>query len=253
MTVTGLSGVTAISSVDGYASLASTSSGHLMSWGHGYLGNGGTYSDVPVEVCAAGTSGACPSGPYLSAVEAFATNSGHSLAFAEETPAHWFKKNVQLAAGGPHVPATIKGTLKLSMLGGVTKCKAAGEEQIWNPSSGGNGEDSLPTLTLTSCKSTPHLCPGSQKTEVIPKGLAWSSQLLPNRTPVPDNIAGVKEVKCSIAGFLDEFGGTLAPDVGTGTLEFSPTSGTLHDSSTGTATVEGSLKLAAGPGKVTAH
>ena len=89
---------------------------------------------------------------------------------------------------------------------------------------------------------------------MVTKGLPWSSQLLPNRTPTPDSIAGMKlEVKCSVAGYLDEFGGTLAPNVGTGTLEFSPGSGTLHDSNTGAATAEGSLKLTAGPGKVTAH
>ena len=131
--VTGLTGVTAIWSHDGYQSLARTSAGHLMSWGGGYLGNGGTFSDVPVEVCAVGTVGACPSGPYLDNVEVFGEGWDHSFALAEETPAHWFKKNAQLPGGGPHVAATLKGSLKLNVLGGVTTCKAAGEEAIWNP------------------------------------------------------------------------------------------------------------------------
>jgi alpha-tubulin suppressor-like RCC1 family protein len=68
-----LGGATAVSANAG-DSVALLSSGAVVDWGEGQdggLGNGaGTTSTVPVRVCVAGSSGPCPSGPYLSGVTA---------------------------------------------------------------------------------------------------------------------------------------------------------------------------------------
>jgi alpha-tubulin suppressor-like RCC1 family protein len=81
--VSGLSEVSAISA-GGLHSLALLGNGTVMAWGanqFGQMGNGTeTGSDVPVAVCAAGTTGPCPTGPFLSGVTAISTGFYHSLA-----------------------------------------------------------------------------------------------------------------------------------------------------------------------------
>jgi alpha-tubulin suppressor-like RCC1 family protein len=85
--VSGLSGVVAVSGgeADGLALLES---GRVMAWGSdegGQLGNGTEgSSNVPVPVCAVGTEGGCPSGPYLEEVTAISAGGGHSLALLED-------------------------------------------------------------------------------------------------------------------------------------------------------------------------
>jgi alpha-tubulin suppressor-like RCC1 family protein len=85
--VTGLSEpVKAIAAAEDHA-LAVLESGKVMAWGFGgggALGNGeAKTSTVPVSVCALGTVGSCPTGPYLSEATAVAGGGGgseHSLA-----------------------------------------------------------------------------------------------------------------------------------------------------------------------------
>ncbi|HME02994.1 MAG TPA: IPT/TIG domain-containing protein [Solirubrobacteraceae bacterium] len=123
--VSGLSGVRSISA--GYFhSLAVLNSGQVMAWGNnfdGQLGDGemgeGTYedtnSDVPVAVCAIGTEGPCPSGPYLSEVTAVsATNATDSLALlANGTAVAWGQNDAgELGDGiniiGSDVPVAVE-------------------------------------------------------------------------------------------------------------------------------------------------
>jgi hypothetical protein len=55
--------------------------GKVMTWGSGGLGNGtGSGSDVPVGVCAVGSTGECPSGPFLEGVTAISAGEEHALA-----------------------------------------------------------------------------------------------------------------------------------------------------------------------------
>jgi alpha-tubulin suppressor-like RCC1 family protein len=84
-----LSGVSAVAagggSPTGYAhGLALLAGGAVAAWGDngfGELGNGTTTaSDVPVKVCAVGTAGPCPSGPFLSGITGISAGRYHSLA-----------------------------------------------------------------------------------------------------------------------------------------------------------------------------
>ncbi len=74
----------------GEHALALLSDGQVVSWGTGnYFGElgDGTESpnDVPEYVCAVHTTGACPSGPYLSHVEKISAGGEHGLALEETT------------------------------------------------------------------------------------------------------------------------------------------------------------------------
>jgi alpha-tubulin suppressor-like RCC1 family protein len=80
--VTGLGGVVAIAA-GGNDSFAVLSDGTVRAWGSdswGSLGTGGVSSTVPVPVCAIGTKGACPEGPYLSGVKFVSTSGEDSVA-----------------------------------------------------------------------------------------------------------------------------------------------------------------------------
>src|SRR5207245_9079901 len=80
--VSGLSEVTSIAAGSN-TSFAVLKDGSVMAWGNGSsgaLGDGTTTnSSVPVPVCAVGTVGTCPSGPFLSGASAIATGGDHSL------------------------------------------------------------------------------------------------------------------------------------------------------------------------------
>lgn len=85
--VSGLSEVAAIAQGAG-PNLALLRDGTVMAWGEngwGELGNGTTTnSATPVAVCATGTVGPCPGGPYLSEVTAVSAGSFYSLALRRD-------------------------------------------------------------------------------------------------------------------------------------------------------------------------
>jgi alpha-tubulin suppressor-like RCC1 family protein len=83
--VSGLSGVVAVAGgpVVPFSNfgLALLEGGTVMAWGPGgKLGDGSVTSDVPVAVCAAGTGGGCPTGPFLEGVAAISAGEEHALA-----------------------------------------------------------------------------------------------------------------------------------------------------------------------------
>jgi hypothetical protein len=102
--VKGLTGVTAISAGGEY-SLALLKNGKVMAWGgnfRGNLGNGtNARSNVPVPVCAVGTAGPCPTGPYLEGVTAIAAggDEDHSLAVSNGTVVAWGANEGKLGNG----------------------------------------------------------------------------------------------------------------------------------------------------------
>lgn len=92
VTVDGLSGVTQIAAGSA-ATLALLSNGTVMAWGTSPEVGDGEYNgetDVPVPVCAVGSEGPCPHGPYLSGVTAVAAGSASSMALLSDgTVATW--------------------------------------------------------------------------------------------------------------------------------------------------------------------
>jgi len=191
----------------------------------------------------------------LLAVTAFAV----MPAVAQAAP-HWYKKNVLLGAA-PVTVATSSSSIVLNALGATIKCKLSDAEEIWNPASGGAGEDRVTTFTLSGCKVkvASAACPTgpiSVKAEVLP----WRSLLVSTTPPsgvIRDEIMKVRLlVGCmSSAGTVgDEFEGTLTPEVGKGDLIFGgPGGGTLLDPSLNPLTVTGKDNLKAPPGKITAN
>jgi alpha-tubulin suppressor-like RCC1 family protein/sugar lactone lactonase YvrE len=107
-----LNGVTVISA-GGYQSLALRGSGPVLAWGgsqFGQLGNGTTSkSTVPVRVCAAGTVGTCPEGPYLEGAAAVCAYAYDSMALLGSQPPPAItsvKPNTGPQAGGTLVSIT---------------------------------------------------------------------------------------------------------------------------------------------------
>jgi alpha-tubulin suppressor-like RCC1 family protein len=124
--------VTAVSAGDEYA-LALLRSGRVVSWGEnisGQLGNGvkgfTSASDVPVPVCAVGTVGTCPSGPYLEGVTAIAGGGAASLALLKDgTVAAWGQGEAGQLGDGTNANSDVP--VKVSNLSEVTAI-AAGRE-----------------------------------------------------------------------------------------------------------------------------
>jgi hypothetical protein len=177
---------------------------------------------------------------------------------AAQAAPHWYKKNVLV--GPAPVAATTTGALTLNALGAEIKCKVNDKEEIWNPASGGPGEDVMTGFALIGCKNkiaTP-ACPKGM-IAVTAENLSWRTLLVTTPPPgsvIRDYIFGVRlNVGCSnSAGALgDIFEGTLTPEVGNGTLIFGGSGGgTLLDSFSNPLTVSGIDKVKAPPGKVTA-
>jgi hypothetical protein len=162
------------------------------------------------------------------------------------------QKNVELLKGAAHVNVATIGVLDFHALGTETRCKLKDKEEIWNPLGNAAGEDAVTAFALSSCKSRPALCPPHQRVEVISNGLTWPSHLI-SGSPVRDAIEHIKlEFRCSGGGVLDEYQGTLTPEVGSGVLTFGTGLGELEDVSNTKATVTGTDKLKAPPGKITA-
>jgi len=129
-----LSGVTAISGGSDY-SLALLKSGEVAAWGsneYEQLGDGtNANSDVPVKVCAAGTVGACPSGPYLGEggagreVTAISAGRYHSLALlgSGEVVAWGYNPEGELGNG---TTASSNVPVKVCAVGTVGSCPTGG-------------------------------------------------------------------------------------------------------------------------------
>jgi alpha-tubulin suppressor-like RCC1 family protein len=169
--VSGLSGVTAISSAGGGGghSLALLSSGEVRAWGageSGQLGNGtNTGSDVPVAVCALGEKAPCARA--LSEVKAVAAGSRHSLALLDDgTVVAWGENGAgQLGNGttsNSSVPVAVTG------LSGATAISAgdlqslallsSGEVRAWGENlygQLGDGTSFGPEICLGACSKTP--------------------------------------------------------------------------------------------------
>jgi alpha-tubulin suppressor-like RCC1 family protein len=237
--ITGLSG-------GSFHELALKSTGEVLAWGRGAAGQLGdeTFAEAtsPQVVCAAG---GCGGGP-LTGVTAVSAGSNHSLALGEFPSAvGWRQKGSELPLGGPPVAVKTSGSLTLQTEAGPVACKVKDVEEIWNPAHG-NGEDRITSFVL-KCKSK--LCPKGQTTVVNALGLPWPSHLTAT-SQVRDEIEKIDlEVRCSGSGLLDDYKGTLAPEVGNSVLTFGPGSGELEDSLHHKATLTGTDKLA---GKITA-
>lgn len=173
---------------------------------------------------------------------------------AAQAAPHWYKG--KLLVGSAPVPAATAGALTLEALGATVKCKVKDTEEIWNPSSGGAGEDLMTAFTLVKCKVTigSAACPPGAA-ELIANGLPWPSVLV-SIVPGPlirDEIQKVRLLfRCALGTVGDEFEGTLSPEVVGNNLVFGPGSGTLTDTSLNPMTVTGKDKLVAPPGKVNA-
>jgi alpha-tubulin suppressor-like RCC1 family protein len=119
-----LTGVTAISAGGEY-SLALLKNGKVMAWGgnfRGDLGNGTTErSNVPVRVCAVGTVGPCPTGPYLEGVTAIAAggDEDHSLAVSNGTVVAWGANEGELG-NGTEAPSNVP--VRVCAVGTVGPC-----------------------------------------------------------------------------------------------------------------------------------
>jgi alpha-tubulin suppressor-like RCC1 family protein len=189
-----LTGVTAVAAGSAY-SMARLSGGAVMAWGgntQGQLGNGTeTGSDVPVAVCAIGTVGPCPSGPYLSGVKSlaaggFGPNDGglqsYSLALLESgRVAAWgVSERGELGDGsstGPEkcdemLQTCSKTPLAVSGLSGVTTVAARGAHSLallengavmsWGDNKNGQLGDGMSSgpepcggIEPTACSATP--------------------------------------------------------------------------------------------------
>jgi hypothetical protein len=178
-----------------------------------------------------------------------------AMTAAAQAAPHWYKKNKAITP----VPVTVvtSGNLTLSALGMTIKCKVNDAEEIWNPSSGGPGEDLVTSFTLSGCKSKPSTaaCPKKAVVEVLANGLPWPSHLVSLPPIIRDEIQKVRLVLRCLSGTVpDEFEGTLTPEVGNGLLVFGgPGGGTLLDGASNPMTVSGKDKLTAAPGKITAE
>jgi hypothetical protein len=176
-------------------------------------------------------------------------------AAAQAVP-HWYKKGVLV--GSVPVPVKTAGALTLNALGTTVKCKVTDSEEIWNPASGGPGQDLVTAFATSKCKTTAvsPVCPKGPA-EVIANGLPWPSHLFTTPPPgsvIRDEIEKIRLLFRCIPGTPgDEFEGSLTPEVGNGVLIFGgPGGGQLLDGSSNPMTVTGSDKLIAPPGKITA-
>jgi len=122
----GLSNVKAIAAGQA-VSLALLEDGRVVAWGenvYGQLGNGTTEaSTAPVVVCAVGTLGTCPAGPFLEGVKAISAGKFDSFGVAllqDESVVAWGRNRFgQLGDGTTQnrdVPVAVKGLTEVSQI-----------------------------------------------------------------------------------------------------------------------------------------
>jgi hypothetical protein len=176
---------------------------------------------------------------------------------AAQAEPHWYKKGVPV--GSAPVATTTVGAVIFKALGAEIKCKVNDKEEIWNPTSGGAGEDLMTGFALINCKNKV-ASPGCPKgpITVTAENTPWVTRLVTTPPPgsvIRDYIYGVKLVVgcANSAGTVgDVFEGTWSPEVGTGALIFGPGSGTLFDPSSNPLETKGVDTIKAPPGKIEA-
>lgn len=175
--VPGISGAVAVAAGNDFG-LALLADGEVLAWGStlfGQLGNGekDVENRAPQRVCAVGTAGTCPEGPYLTGATAIAASDGFALARLEDgTVASWGSNaSGDLGIGETVGPEQCGGTpcsdtpRAVSGLSGVLSV-AAGEEYGLALLAGGTleawGFDGYGQLGNGSTKSTsaPAAVPG---------------------------------------------------------------------------------------------
>jgi hypothetical protein len=146
-----------------------------------------------------------------------------TLPATAQASVHWYKGSSLL--GATHTPVASKGKLTLTYLtgtfaGDTVKCtKVKDSGAIWNPSSGGNGEDEITTITFGGCKTVPAVCPPPNKVRVVAHGLPWHSELFEKPPKKGDMVDGVElEVLCLFTP-LNDFAGELIGPVSPGVFE----------------------------------
>jgi alpha-tubulin suppressor-like RCC1 family protein len=190
----GLANVTAITTAGGF-SFAVLGDGTVMAWGEnseGQLGDGTTEaSTTPVAVCAVGTVGPCPSGPFLEGVRAVAagTFDGFALALlSNETVAAWGANRFGELGNGTrtnsNVPVTVKGLSAVTAIaaGGLhaLALQGSGTVDAWGSNEVGqlgNGSSSGPETCgkapfTFGCSDVPVAVAGLRKATSIAAGQA---------------------------------------------------------------------------------
>ncbi len=188
--------------------------------------------------------------PLLAVISAVAPAAAQALP-------HWYKKGVPV--GAAPIPVATSGSLTIEALGNTIKCKVADTEEIWNPASGGPGQDLVTAFTPSKCvnKAASPIC-HKGAVEVTANLLPWPSHLFTGPPPgnvIRDEIQKMRlQLRCVPGAITDEFEGSLTPQVGVGTLIFGgPEGGQLQDAGLNPLTITGTDKLKAPPGKITAQ
>lgn len=171
-----LSGVKAISA-GAYHTLALLDNGTVVTWGNnefGALGDGTTTgSPAPVEVCAAGTVGPCPGGPYLSGVEAVSAG-GNGTIYGGEHSLAVLNTGEVVAWGNNHFGQLGDGTST-----GPETCGGSGSAP------GPCSTNPVPVCaagTVGTCPTGPYLSGAAPLSADISGGEDWSVALLDNGT-----------------------------------------------------------------------
>jgi alpha-tubulin suppressor-like RCC1 family protein len=193
VSVSGLSGVVAVAG--GPAApfsnfgLALREGGTVMAWGPGgKLGDGSKASDVPVAVCAVGTVGECPSGPFLEGVAAISAGEEHALALLSNgTVMAWGSNGFgQLGNGtneGRNVPEAV------CAVGATSPCSEASQQLKEVIAIAAGGEHSLALLSNHTVVAW-----GQDFFGALGNGTSESSN-------VPVEVSGLKEAVAIAAGF----------------------------------------------------
>jgi hypothetical protein len=176
-------------------------------------------------------------------------------AAAQAVP-HWYKKGVPI--GSAPVAVATSGSLTVTTPSVTVKCKLVDSEEIWNPASGGPGQDLMTSFTFSGCKNkaSSAVCPKNSAT-VTANGLPWPSHLFTTSTAPPvirDEIQKMRLIVQCLPGTAPfEYEGSLTPEVGNGSLEFGgPGGGTLFEGAN-PLTLTGKDKMKAPPGAITAQ
>jgi hypothetical protein len=170
---------------------------------------------------------------------------------------HWYKKGVII--GSSPVTVVTSGAFTVTTPSLTVKCKLSDSEEIWNPASGGPGQDLMTSFTFAGCKNkaSSAACP-KNTAEVLPNGLPWPSHLISSTsspTVIRDEIQKMRLIVRCLAGTVPfEYEGSLTPEVGNGALIFGgPGGGALLEGGINPLTLTGKDKMTAPPGKITAQ